>query len=166
MKFTQFLPIPIVVFFMAFLWMVIAKNFNLLAWVAFLTWGAYFMSGITTKSAIREGIGFTLGIIFGAVIILLTTYLAPALGDYALPVVVGLAGFTIVLLELVPWVDMAPSYFIGAAAFFGAGGSPDVATFMAVFVPGMLGLAIGYVTAYLRGVVLKMEGVKDPLKAA
>lgn len=155
MKASKFLPVPIIVAILAFIWMVIAAKFNLLGWVAFLTWGAYFLSGIGTKSAIRETISFTLGIILGVIIVIIGTALMSSLGTYAFPIVVAVAAFVIVYLELVPWFDMAPGYFIGAAAFFAAGAKPDVATSMAVFIPGMLGLALGVLTGYLRGKVLK-----------
>ena len=82
---------------------------------------------------------------------------------YAFPAAVALAAFLIVYLELVPWFDMAPGYFFGAAAFFAAGAKPDMATFLSVWTPGLLGLILGVLTGYLRGMVFKIEGSKDPL---
>lgn len=163
MKTAKFLPIPIIVAVLAFLWMVVAAQFNLLAWVAFITWGGYFLAGISSRSIVREAISFTLGIVFGWLIVLIGTSLTPSLGTYAFPVAVGLAGFTIVLLEIVPWFDMAPGYFFGAAAFFAAGATPDLITFTKVWIPGMLGLALGVLTGYLRGMVFRAQGEKDPL---
>jgi len=144
---------------LALIWMVFSANLKLLGWVAFLTWGAYFLSGIGTKSAIREAISFTLGVILGVVIVLVGVLLTPSLGAYAIPIVVAVAAFIIVYLELVPWFDMAPGYFIGAAAFFAAGAKPDVATSVAVLVPGILGLVLGILTGYLRGKVLRVGAV-------
>lgn len=160
----KFLPVPIAVGILAFLWMVISSQFNLLAWVAFITWGAYFLSGINTRGAVREGISFTLGIVFGILIVLVGTFLTPMAGMYAFPIAVALAGFIIVYLELVPWFDMAPGYFLGTAAFFAAGAKPEAATFLAVLIPGVLGLGLGILTGYLRSVIFKMEGTTDPLK--
>lgn len=165
MKLSKFLPIPILIGIFAFIWMVAAARLNVLAWVGFITWGAYFLTSVNTRGALREAISFTVGIIFGALIVVVATnYLSP-LGSFAFPVAVGIAGFVIVLLEMVPWFDMAPGYFLGAAAFFAAGAKPDVATFSAVWIPGMLGLGLGIITAYLRGGIFKMEGEKDPLTA-
>lgn len=154
LKASKFLPVPVIVAILAFVWMSVAAKFSLLGWVAFLTWGAYFLAGISTKSAVREAISYTLGIVLGVVIVLLGTAATPILGANAFPVVVAVAAFIIVYLELVPWFDMAPGYFIGAAAFFAAGAKPDMATSLAVFIPGMLGLGLGVLTGYLRGVVL------------
>lgn len=162
---TKFLPAPLIVAVLAFIWMIVSANFSLLGWVAFLTWGAYFLSGVSTKTAIKEAISFTLGILAGVVIVLLGTYLTPVLGSYAFPLVVAVAGFIIVYLELVPWFDMAPGYFIGAAAFFAAGSKPDLATSTAVFVPGMLGLGLGILTGYLRGIALNMTGATSTAKS-
>lgn len=159
LKASQFLPVPVLVAILALVWMIVAAKFTLLGWVAFLTWGAYFLSGIGTKSAVREAISYTLGIFLGAAIVLVGTYLTPVLGFYAFPVVVAVAAFIIVYLELVPWFDMAPGYFIGAAAFFAAGAKPDVTTALSVFVPGILGLGLGVLTGYLRLNVLKIKGV-------
>lgn len=158
MKASKFFPVPILVAILAFIWMIIAANFSLLGWVAFLTWGAYFLSGVSTKNAIREAISFTLGIIVGVAIVLIGTALTPMLGANAFPIAVAVAAFIIVYLELVPWFDMAPGYFIGAAAFFAAGAKPDIATSMAVFIPGILGLGLGVLTGYLRGFVLNLTG--------
>ncbi len=155
MSATKFLPVPVMVAVLALVWMVVAAKFTLLSWVAFLTWGAYFLSGVGTKSAVREAISYTLGIVFGAAIVLVGTSLTPALGFYAFPITVAVAAFIIVYLELVPWFDMAPGYFIGAAAFFAAGAKPDVATAISVLVPGLLGLGLGILTGYLRGILLK-----------
>lgn len=164
MKVSQFVPVPVIVGVIAFFFMIASAKFNFLAWVSFITWGAYFLSGVTTKSAIRETIAFTLGILTGMAIVVVATSLTPTLGSYAFPVVVGVAAFIIVMLELVPWVDMAPMYFLAAAAFFAAGAKPDVPTFMSVWTSGMVGILLGVVVAYLRRQVFKLEGVKDPLK--
>ena len=163
MKAIKFLPIPLIVAVLAFIWMVMSAKLNFLAWVAFLTWGAYFLAGINNKSVIRELVSFTLGIVFGWAIVLIGTSLTPSLSMYAFPAAVALAAFLIVYLELVPWFDMAPGYFFGAAAFFAAGAKPDMATFLSVWTPGLLGLILGVLTGYLRGMVFKIEGSKDPL---
>lgn len=164
MKVAQFLPIPIIVAIFAFGWMVASAKLNLLGWVAFVTWGGYFLTGVTTKSAIRELIAYTLGLLAGIAIVLAGVSLLPSLGGYAFPIVVAVAAFIIVMLELVPWFDMAPMYFLGAAVFFAAGAKPDVATFTATWIPGVIGLLLGIAVVYLRGQVCKMEGVQDPLK--
>ncbi|KKR10596.1 MAG: hypothetical protein UT38_C0010G0005 [Microgenomates group bacterium GW2011_GWA2_39_19] len=163
MKLTQFVPIPLIVAIFAFAWMVIAAQFNLLGWVAFVTWGGYFLTGVTTKSAVRELIAYSLGILAGVMIVILAMNVGTPFGGYTLPVIVGVAAFIIVLLELVPWFDMAPMYFLGAAVFFAAGAKPDVQTIMATWIPGILGLVLGIVVARIRGQVFKMEGLKDPL---
>lgn len=167
MPVTKFLPVPLVVAALAFVWMYLAAQFNLLGWVAFITWGAYFLSGVSTKSAVREAIAFTAGLVFAWVIVLLGTALVAVVGlTFAFPLAVFMAAFVIVLLELVPWFDMAPAYFLGAAAFFAAGGgtNPDnLAVLISVWIPGILGLVFGVLSAYLRGSILKAEGVKDPL---
>lgn len=141
-----------------------SAKLNLLGWVAFVTWGGYFLTGVTTKSAIREFIAYTLGILAGAMIVILAMNVGTPFGGYTLPVIVGAVAFLIVLLELVPWFDMAPMYFLGAAVFFAAGAKPDGVTIMATWIPGIIGLALGVVLAYLRGQVFKLEGLKDPLK--
>lgn len=164
MSFTKFLPVALIVAALAFIWMFVSARLELLPWVAFITWAGYFLSGMDIKGGIHLVISFTLGVIFGMAIVAVGTQLGPSLGEWAFPVVVAVAAFMILLLELVPWFDLAPGYFLGAAAFFAAGATADWATFRVVMIPGLLGLALGFVTAYLRGVVFKLEGVEDPLK--
>ena len=129
-KFLKFLPIPIVVAILAFIWMYVSSQFKLLSWVAFITWAGYFLAGMDVKGALRLSISFFLGVLFAMLIVLLGTSLVPSLGTYAFPLVVAVAAFIIVLLELVPWFDLAPGYFLGAAAFFAAGATNDLATFL------------------------------------
>lgn len=164
MKLTKFLPVPLMVAAFAFIWMALAAKLSLLSWVAFITWGGYFLAGISSKSAIREAVSFTLGIALGAAIVLIGAVLSVSLGGYTFPIIVALAAFAIVLLELAPWFDMAPGYFLGAAAFFGAGGKPDTATMLAVWIPGILGLVLGILSGYFRGVIFSAERMKDPLR--
>ena len=166
MKFTKFLPVALIVAALAFLWMFISAEFEILPWVAFITWGGYFLTGANVRGGAHLVISFTLGVVFGMGIVLLGTELFPALGQWAFPAVVALAAFIILSLELVPWFDLAPGYFLGAAAFFAAGATADLDTFVAVMVPGILGLILGFVTAYLRKTVFKLEGVKDPMDKA
>lgn len=166
MQASKFFPVPLLVAAIAFAYMWAAAQFNLLGWIAFITWGGYFLSGVSSKSAIREAISVTLGIILGAVIVLLATVLTPSLGSLTVPIVVAVAAFVIVFLELVPWFDMAPGYFLGAAVFFGAGATPNMATVTAAWIPAVVGIALGVLTGYLRGMILSAQGASDPLKKA
>lgn len=163
-KFLKFLPVPIVVAVLAFIWMYVSAQLKLLAWVAFITWAGYFLAGMDVRGALRLGISFFLGVLFAMLIVFLGTSLVPSLGIYAFPVVVAIAAFLIVLLEMVPWFDLAPGYFLGAAAFFAAGATNNLTTFLAVIMPALLGIGLGMITGFLRGSIFKLEHVKDPLK--
>lgn len=171
MQISKFLPVPLMVAVAAFVFMWLTTRTPLLAlsWVAFITWGGYFLSGISTKSAVEEAISVTLGIGLGALIVTVATPVSSVLGEtFTFPVIVAVAAFFIVLLELVPWFDMAPGYFLGAAALFAALGIKPTATLLdnsiAVWVPAMAGLLLGVLTGYLRGVIFGLEKVRDPKK--
>ncbi|MBI5448218.1 MAG: DUF1097 domain-containing protein [Gammaproteobacteria bacterium] len=161
-KIRHFLEIPLVIAILSFAWMEVAARFNLHPWVGFVTWGAYFLTGCSLKSAGREALGFTLGLFFGLIIHFLAFKLQPMLGDHAAPLVVGIAAFIIVSLELAPWFDMAPSYFLGAGVYFAAGGEPQKIPLL--FVAGMVGLAFGILSALHRGHVFKRHDQKDPIQ--
>ncbi|KKR80720.1 MAG: Glutathione-regulated potassium-efflux system protein [Candidatus Daviesbacteria bacterium GW2011_GWC1_40_9] len=166
MQVSKFFPIPLLVAVIAFVYMWAAAQFNLIGWIAFITWGGYFLSGVSSKSAVREAISVSLGIILGAVIVLLATALSSSLGTLAVPIIVAVAAFVIVFLELVPWFDMAPGYFLGAAVFFGAGAKPDMATITAAWIPAVVGIVLGVLTGYMRGLILSAQGAQDTLKKA
>jgi len=162
--FTKFLPVPILVSILAFVYMIIAGQFELIAWVAFITWAGYFLAGMDLKAAIRLAISFTLGILGGMAVVWLGTNVTSSWGTYAFPAAVAPVAFVIILLELVPWFDLAPGYFLGCAAFFAAGATNDIATFKAVLIPALIGVVLGLATDFLRGAVFNMQGIEDPLK--
>lgn len=112
-------------------------------WIGFVAWAAYFAAG-----GGAAGFGKSLGA--GIVAILLTAATMAGVqaaggGLVALIVLVAILAFVLVAMADVPALSYTPAAFLGAAAFFGAGGKPD-STILFVSITWLAGLTLGYVS--------------------
>ncbi len=163
MKALKFAPVPIMVGVLAFVFILLVQAIHVDAWPGFITWAGYLLAKPNgLPNALRKGIAFTLGILIGMLIVISATYLDSSFGSYALAFSVACAAFVILLLELVPFFDMAPAYFLGAATFFAAGAKITGDDFLKIWVPGLLGIIFGLVTAYLRTKLIDETSQKNP----
>ena len=112
-------------------------------WIGFVAWAAYFAAGGGAG-------GFAKSLGAGIVAILLTAATMAGVqaaggGLVALIVLVAILAFVLVAMADVPALSYTPAAFLGAAAFFGAGGKPD-STILFVSITWIAGLALGYVS--------------------
>lgn len=145
----------------AALWVTIGMKSNLVLWVPFISWALFFIAGAKYSRLHKLIIGLTGGTIYAVVLIWLLPTFNGIFGDsLGLPVLVFLAGTTIVLLEVTDWFELAPAYFFSFASFFafwfgkfgGSTGTTDlilspIANFWILL---MVGLGLGVATYFLR----------------
>jgi hypothetical protein len=178
MSFGKFIIIPILLGVQAAIMMLIAKFIpgstpavggpGLLIFVAFQAWAVYFAAGCTPKNGVKVILAYAAGIAASIAIMMLGDKLAGCMGGYY---GYALAVFIIVIpaisLERVPMMDFIPGLFIGSGMFFGImtlGGSVglneageavkigiahDMAGFKSVFVPELIGCAVGQVFGFI-----------------
>lgn len=154
-------PIALAVGVLAAIYVIIAREFGLILWAAFISWGLYFLAGATIKKMDEAVIGLSGGLIAGWGFIKLIPYFS-WFGDFwALPILVIIVAFIIIFLEVVPEFDMAPAYFLSFASFFAAMGILDSST-GEVYGPGFdtviklwIPLMIGLVFAFVNGRMVK-----------
>lgn len=136
-------------------------------WPIFIGWALYFMAGAKVSRMHKYILGLTGGVVYGWLVLFVLGFFTNIFGaTLALPIIVFLAATSIVLLELTDWFELAPAYFFSFAAYFaflfGGFGGEGVTNTMAAFyvwVLVMAGLAVGFITATLRKLILNVERV-------
>lgn len=160
----NFTPVCLMVALIASLWMIISAKFGIIAWVPFISWALYFIAGSKLSRLPKEAIALTGGIIIGYIVLLLIPkFIGIFGGTFGVPVIVFIAAFVIVMLELTDWFELAPAYFFSFAtyfaAFFGTSGATPFSMIWPVWLPLMIGLLLGVITAELRKRILLAQGV-------
>lgn len=153
---SKWVPIALGVGILAAAYVIVARQFNLILWAAFISWPLYFLAGATIRKLDKEVIGLSGGLLAGWGLVQLIPFFSGIFGDFwTLPVLVLLACFVIVFLEIVPEFDMAPAYFLSFASFFAAMGlinpvtgqlyGAGFDTVIKLWIPLMVGLVFAYV---------------------
>jgi len=171
MTFKKFLPVSLMIALFAALYILIAPYLKInTLWVPFISWPLYFIAGAKPSRLHKEIFGLAGGVIFGFLTIWFSSaILTPIVGSYALALTVFLVAFIIVALELTDWLELAPAYFFAFAGYFAyvfggfggkmAGYGDYAKAMLPFFLLLLLGLGLGYITAYLRKKILEKEGV-------
>lgn len=163
-------PIAFMVGVLAAIYVIIARELNLILWAAFISWALYFLAGATIKKMDEAAIGLTGGLIAGWTLIKLIPIFFGTFGAFwTLPVLVVIIGFVIIFLELVPEFNMAPAYFFSFASFFAAMGAlnpatgqaygPGIGTVIQLWIPLMIGLGFAYISSKMVSKMLALEKV-------
>ncbi len=160
----NFTPVCLMVAFIASLWMIISAKTGIIAWVPFISWALYFIAGSRISRLGKEVIALTGGVVIGYIVLLLIPKFIVLFGStFGVPVIVFIAAFIIVILELTNWFELAPAYFFGFAtyfaAFFAAPAATPIMMLWPVWFPLMIGLLLGVITAELRKRILLVQGV-------
>lgn len=147
---------------------------GLLIFVSFQAWAVYFAAGCTPKNGVKVLLAYASGIAASIAIFLMGDALAPIIGSADAPnyyLSYALAVFIVVIpaisLERVPMLDFIPGLFIGSGMFFAImtlGGTVGLneageavkigiphtmAGFKSVFVPELIGCAVGQVFGFI-----------------
>lgn len=168
MSIKKFIPVSIMVAVIAALYILVANWLKVGAiWVPFISWPLYFMAGAKPSRLHKEIFGLSGGILAGYVTLMAVAPISTVVGStLGLPVTVFFVAFIIMMLELTDWFELAPAYFFAFASYFaylfgGFGG--ETATSLNIipmfWLLLMVGLGLGYITAFLRKKILEKEGV-------
>src|SRR4030042_167643 len=164
----KFIPVAVMIAVVAALFMLIGTKLGVTStWVPFISWPLYFIAGSKPSRLHKEIFGLTGGIIFGYITLLVATPFSAFFGaTLGLPLTVLLVAFSIVILELTDWFELAPAYFFAYAGYFayvfGAFGGPTAtpaSSMIPYWILLMVGLALGYISAFLRKKILERGGV-------
>ncbi|WP_250649167.1 DUF1097 domain-containing protein [Actinomyces sp. AC-20-1] len=125
-----------------------------MAWIAFLAWATYFMSGGTARGGVKAFIGMTIGCLLALGILGLSGFI-DFLGMWSGPVAIACLVPLTIMLERGPDISSAVApVFIGAGAYFGLLGSyanaPRTHLLAGVLLYAVLGLVFGWMTVFGR----------------
>ncbi|MDO8436446.1 MAG: DUF1097 domain-containing protein [bacterium] len=168
MTIKKFLPVALMIAVVAALYVVVVQYLKISAlWVPFISWPLYFIAGAKPSRLHKEIIALTGGIIFGYLTLVIVVPFTKLFGGtLGLPLTVFIVAFSIVMLELTDWFELAPAYFFSYAGYFayvfggfGGQGATYTSAMFPYWVLLMAGLALGYLTAVFRKKILEKEGV-------
>jgi len=159
----KFVPVAAMVGLLAAFYVFIGTKLNFVLWVPFISWALFFMAGAKYSRLHKEIIGLTGGLFFAVILLYLLPFFGEIFGSvWALPVLVFLVVFVIVMLELTDWFELAPAYFFGFAGYFAllfGGSAPaqmSAANILNYWSLLMLGLGLGVLTQVLRDAIFNV----------
>lgn len=112
-------------------------------WIGFVAWAAYFAAG-----GGAGGFAKSFGAGIAAILLTAATMAAVQASGGSIGVLVALVAvlaFVLVAMADIAALSYTPAAFLGAAAFFGAGGKPD-STILFVSMTWLAGLVFGYLS--------------------
>jgi len=125
-------------------------------WVSFVAWGCFFHSGAGTKGLTTAIIGMSFGAVVGMAAVMGAGALP--LGEFALPVTVGIGAFVICLASAVGLLSTIPASVYGFASIAGpialTGRDPMEALWQTVL-SIIIGAVFGIVSEKLAAVLTK-----------
>ena len=119
-------------------------------WIMFMGWVAYFTRP-NPKDGAQTFVCVAVGIALGALATLTTGALAPALGDFALPLVVFVVACLVIAARGLPVLNNLLGYFIGLITFFAAHREPSLVNLAVLAALAALGFGAGLLAMALDG---------------
>lgn len=98
-------------------------------WAMFMGWIAWFTRGHSARDGLFNWLCLAIGLAIGFGAAALLGLLAPALGGFALPLVVFAVALLVVSTRILPALSNIPSYFLGIVSVFAAHAAPTLAAF-------------------------------------
>lgn len=136
----KLIPVALSCGLIAALWVTGSTNLQLGTFAGFLAWSTYFAVGGTTDTFFKGLISNISGIVWGFVVVSLTSLLTPYLGAMlAMALATAFGSIMVVLQSHINILSYIPGTFIGLSAFF-ATDSQFVTTLVAMVIGAFLGV--------------------------
>ncbi len=164
MKFSKFVPIPLIVASLAFTLVIldqlltphlpIPQNLGF-GWIAFITWSLYFAAGGELSGGLKVFYAYVYGVAAAVCIVAGSVALSGmSIAFFAAPIAIFLGVAISLLLERVPPLDNIPAIFIAAATFFAimtyVPGADYASAAIIELIYCVFGLAYGWISVQLR----------------
>lgn len=151
---TLLIIISVVIGILAGLWAVAAVQLNLIIFAGFMAWSTFFAAGGKLSGLKSSLITNLSGVVWGVVIMALSDFLGPSLGQLpglGMAVAIGAAGMC--LQSKFALLEYMPGTFIGCATYFGANFD---------FSGTVIALGIGGILGYIsEALYTKLDQVKN-----
>lgn len=146
-KMNRYVAVGFTVGILAGVWTWLSSEFNLITWIAFVTWALFFAVGGKAAAVVKIAPPFVTGILYGTIVILLATILHSA---WVVPVGVGVIAFIMCAQANRKVLAIIPGAFVGAAVLFGTGGN-----WLGAGIAGLVGLGLGFLSEWSAGLLTK-----------
>lgn len=159
MNYKRLIPVALVIALISGLYILIAQYFQISAlWLPYISWASYFMIGGKTAILPKLIAGFFIGMLIGLFTVLCINPISVLVGtQLALPLIVFVMVFIILLFELVESIDLIPAYFLAYTSYFayyyGGFGGAKATPFGILplfFCLLMIGLILGVISVKVR----------------
>jgi len=130
---------------------------QLQVWQGFIAWGCHYHCGGKFTGTRNTVIGMSFGALVGMAAVLLAGHLG-SLGEFGLPVAVGLGATVIVLASMLPFLATIPASvygFASIAGLIGAGGVAATDALLPTILSIIVGAAFGFVSEAVAGALAK-----------
>ena len=123
---------------------------NMVVWLFFLSWVAYFLFDDRWQSAAWALLQMIIGVVLAIGLMQLTAVLSPTYGLLALVGLVFLFASSLVFLERLEPMNNLPAYYLGTVAMFATGRPPEWSQVLQLSVPIVAGFLFGWITVTSR----------------
>jgi len=157
MSFQKFLPIPIMFGVLAGIATILAGVTGFAAWPIFVGWMVYLFAGAKPSLLSKEGAALIGGVILGYLTFLALPSVDILGATFALPVVVAVAVFVMVVVGRIPLLSLTPAIVVPYATYlayvlgsFGGAGTTPANSIVPFLVLNAVGFGFGYVSVLLQ----------------
>lgn len=128
-----------------------SASLSLPVWAMFVGWVAYFTRRPSAKEGLHSFVCVLIGLVLGSAAVLILGLLGPALGRFALPIVVFFIGGTVIITRGLPVLNNLLGYFLGLITFFASHLEPELGSIGQLGSATALGSLAGWIGQTLEG---------------
>lgn len=146
-------------------WLTTPQVLNIPTWAVFICWACYFLFGAEPR---KSGLGLfqlVVGIVLGALFLILVPHLTPTFGLATIPFMVFAIAGALSFMEWTP-LPMVAAYFIGIALMFASGFAPDVRHVLVLSSAALMAFLLGWIYMVLRGALFALLERRMPTASA
>ncbi len=136
-------------------WLTTPQVFNIPTWAVFICWACYFLFGAEPR---KSGLGLfqmVVGIVLGALFLILAPHLTPLFGLATFPLMVFAVAAGLSFMEWTP-LNIIAAYFIGLALYFASGFPPDLHHVLILSSAAVMAFFLGWIYMTLRKALFAM----------
>lgn len=146
-------------------WLTTPQVLNIPTWAVFICWACYFLFGAHPR---KSGLGLfqlVVGIVLGALFLILVPHLTPTFGLATIPLMVFAIAAALSLMEWTP-LHIVAAYFIGIALMFASGFAPDVRHVLILSSAALMAFFLGWIYMALRAALFSLLDRRIPAETA
>ncbi|MGI4979086.1 MAG: DUF1097 domain-containing protein [Janthinobacterium lividum] len=136
-------------------WLTTPQVLNVPTWAVFICWACYFLFGAEPRKSGKGLFQMVVGIVLGAIFLVLAPHLTPTLGLATFPFMVFVVAAGLSFMEWTP-LHIVAAYFIGLALMFASGFPPDVRHVLILSSAAVMAFFLGWAYMALRSALFAL----------